>query len=77
MRSKLTDNFKQKLAQTGLNTLGIARALGIPEQKVKDVLDGNEPPTMALLTGAVQAGLADNFGQVAEPNYQEQAKKAA
>ncbi|GAA2237372.1 hypothetical protein GCM10010401_06900 [Rarobacter faecitabidus] len=65
--AKLTDRFIARAAATGMTDAAIAAAIGVTPQFYSAVKAGKEQPTTRFMIGAVRAGLAETFGEVAEP----------
>lgn len=65
--ARLTERFIERADATGMTDAAIAAAIGVTRQFYSAVKAGKEQPTTKFMTGAVRAGLADNFGEVAEP----------
>lgn len=66
-KAKLTQSFLDRVAATGLTDSAVAAAIGISRQFYHQVKTGQEQPTTRFMIGAVRAGLANNFAEVAEP----------
>lgn len=66
-KARLTQGFLTKVAASGLTDAAAARAIGVSRQFYSAVKNGQENPSVAFMTGAVHAGLADTFDAVAEP----------
>lgn len=66
-RARLTQSFLQRVEATGLTDSAVAAAIGITRQFYHQVKTGQEQPTTRFMIGAVRAGLAKNFAEVAEP----------
>ena len=64
--ARLTDNFLNRVAATGLSDAAIAAALGVSKQYYSQVKSGAEAPSVRFMAGAVVAGLAESFADVAE-----------
>ncbi|MDN5980266.1 hypothetical protein [Bifidobacterium mongoliense] len=65
--ARLTERFIERADATGMTDTALAAAIGVTKQFYSDVKLGKEQPTMRFMVGAVRAGLADNFADVAEP----------
>lgn len=65
--ARLTQKFLARASATGMTDTALAAALGVTKQFYSDVKNGKQQPTTRFMIGAVRAGLADNFGEVAEP----------
>lgn len=63
---RLTAGFLERVAATGLSDSAIAAAIGVTRQYYSQVKAGVEGPSTRFLAGAVLAGLAESFGDVAE-----------
>ena len=63
---RLTNSFLRRVAETGLTDSAVAAAIGVSKQFYSAVKLGKEQPTLALIAGAVKAGLVDSFDEVAE-----------
>lgn len=70
--ARLTAQFIERANATGMTDTALAAAIGVTKQFYSDVKNGKQQPTVRFMVGAVRAGLADNFADVAEP-----AEKAA
>ena len=66
-KARLTPDFLARVEATGLTDSAVAAAIGVSRQFYSQVKLGNENPTVNFMVGAVQAGLADSFADVAEP----------
>ena len=64
--ARLTPEFLARVAATGLSDAALAAAIGVTPQFYSQVRNGQAAPSTRFLVGAVQAGLADTFGGVAE-----------
>lgn len=64
--ARLTQGFLDRVAATGLSDAAVAAAIGVTRQYYSQVKAGTEAPSVRFIAGAVVAGLADNFGEVAE-----------
>lgn len=65
--ARLTEQFIERATATGMTDAALAAAIGVTRQFYSAVKAGKEQPTMRFMTGAVRAGLAGDFGEVAEP----------
>ena len=65
--ARLTESFRQRCAETGLTDAALAAAIGVSRQFYNRVKNGHEPPSVGFMAGAVHAGLAQSFAEVAEP----------
>ena len=65
--ARLTPDFLARVAATGLTDEAVARAIGVSKQFYSAVKLGKQSPTINFMVGAVRAGLADSFSDVAEP----------
>lgn len=65
--ARLTKSFLSRAAATGMTDAALAAALGVTRQFYSDVKLGKQQPTTRFMVGAVHAGLAETFGDVAEP----------
>lgn len=63
---RLTPRFLEHVAATGLADAAVAAAIGVSEQLYGQVKRGETAPSVRFLAGAVVAGLADSFADVAE-----------
>lgn len=66
-KAKLTQSFLERVEATGLTDSAVAAAIGVTRQFYHQVKTGQEQPTTRFMMGAVRAGLANNFADVAEP----------
>ncbi len=64
----LTEEFKQRVEDTGMTDAAVAAAIGVTKQYFSAVKNGKEAPSIKFLAGAVIAGLGQNFGDIARPN---------
>lgn len=64
--ARLTQGFHDRVAATGLSDAAVAAAIGVSRQYYSQVKAGKEAPSVRFLAGAVVAGLADTFADVAE-----------
>lgn len=64
--ARLTQQFLDRVAATGLSDAAVASAIGVSRQYYHQVKSGQEAPSVRFLAGAVCAGLADTFAEVAE-----------
>ena len=65
--ARLTEAFLARAAQTGMTDTALAAAIGVTKQFYSAVKNGHEQPTVRFMAGAVRAGLAESFADVAEP----------
>ena len=65
--ARLTTDFRERCARTGLTDAALAAAIGVSRQFFNRVKNGHEPPSVAFMAGAVHAGLAATVAEVAEP----------
>lgn len=66
-QARLTQGFLDRVAATGLTDAAAAAAIGVTRQFYSEVKAGRQNPTVTFMTGAVRAGLAGTFDEVAEP----------
>lgn len=66
-QAHLTEAFLEKVAATGLTDAAAARAIGVTRQYYSQVKNGQTSPSVAFMVGAIQAGLATSFNDVAAP----------
>lgn len=66
-KARLTQSFLDRVAATGLTDEATARAIGVTKQFYSEVKNGKQNPTVGFMAGAVHAGYASNFAEVAEP----------
>jgi transcriptional regulator with XRE-family HTH domain len=64
--ARLTPGFLARAQETGLSDAALAAAIGVTKQFYSQVKNGQAAPSTGFLVGAVMAGLAKNFGEVAE-----------
>ena len=64
--ARLTPRFLARVADTGLTDTAVAAAIGVSKQYYSQIKLGQEAPSIAFLSGAVLAGFADTFADVAE-----------
>ena len=65
--ARLTETFIERATATGMTDAALAAAIGVTRQFYSAVKSGKEQPTTKFMAGAVRAGLARDFGEVAEP----------
>lgn len=65
--ARLTEQFIERATATGMTDAALAAAIGVTRQFYSAVKNGKEQPTVRFMIGAVRAGLADTFADVAEP----------
>ena len=65
--ARLTSGFLDKVKATGLTDAAAARAIGVSKQFYSQVKNGKDSPSMTFMMGAIHAGLATSFDDVAEP----------
>lgn len=65
--ARLTKGFLDRAAATGMTDAALAAAIGVTRQFYSAVKSGAEQPTTRFMVGAVRAGLASTFADVAEP----------
>lgn len=65
--AKLTSTFLARAEATGMTDAALAAAIGVTRQFYSAVKNGTEQPTVRFMAGAVRAGLAATFADVAEP----------
>lgn len=65
--ARLTDRFINRAEATGMTDAALAAAIGVTRQFYSDVKLGKQQPTTRFMVGAVRAGLANTFSDVAEP----------
>lgn len=75
-QTRLTDQFLERVAATGMTDTAIANAIGVTKQFYSAVKSGNEDVTARFLAGAVTAGLAETFADVAEPTLTQEGMAA-
>lgn len=63
---QLRKEFLARVEQTGLTDSAIAAAMGLTKQFYSQVKSGDRQPSAGFMAGAVRAGLAANFAEVAE-----------
>ena len=66
-KARLTKAFLNRVAATGLTDAATARAIGVTKQYYSAVKNGKETPSVGFMGGAIHAGLASTFDEVAEP----------
>lgn len=66
-KAQLTQAFIERVDNTGLTDSAVAAAIGVTKQFYSAVKLGKENPTVNFMVGAVRAGLAETFSDVAEP----------
>ena len=75
--ARLTAGFRERCASTGLTDAALAAAIGVSRQFFNRVKNGHESPSVAFMAGAIHAGLATTFAEVAEPTPPLRMKDAA
>lgn len=75
--ARLTPDFLARVEATGLTDEAAARAIGVSKQFYSAVKLGKQSPTINFMVGAIHAGLADSFADVAEPVGTERSAVAA
>lgn len=75
-QTRLTDSFLERVAATGMTDTAIANAIGVTKQFYSAVKTGKEEVTARFLAGAVSAGLAETFADVAEPTLTQEGMAA-
>lgn len=71
--ARLTPGFLARVAETGLSDAAIAAAIGVTPQFYSQVKRGEQAPSTRFMAGAVVAGLASSFADVAEVVHSETA----
>lgn len=66
-KAQLTSDFLARVEATGLTDAAVARAIGVTKQYYSAVKLGRENPSITFMVGAIHAGLADTFNDIAEP----------
>lgn len=64
--ARLTPSFVARVAATGLTDTAAAAAIGVTKQYYSQVKAGHEAPSVRFIAGAVLAGFAETFADVAE-----------
>lgn len=64
--ARLTPQFLVRVASTGLSDAAVAAAIGVSPQFYSQVKNGEQAPSVRFMSGAVLAGLASSFAEVAE-----------
>lgn len=72
-KARLTAEFLARVEATGMTDTAIAAAIGVTKQYYSAVKLGKENPSVGFMVGAIRAGLADSFADVAEPAARETA----
>ena len=62
---RLRPEFLTRLTATGLTDRAAAAAIGVSRQYFSQVKNGDTPPSVGFIAGAVDAGLAETFDEVA------------
>ncbi len=75
--ARLTPSFLARVESTGLTDSAVAAAIGVSRQYYSQVKNGEESPSVRFLAGAVVAGFADNFADVAEVHDESETAPAA
>ena len=65
--ARLTEDFLNRAEATGMTDAALAAAIGVTRQFYSAVKNGHEQPTTRFMVGAVRAGLANTFAEVAAP----------
>ena len=74
--ARLTPQFLARVASTGLTDAAVAAAIGVSKQYYSQIKTGEEAPSVRFLAGAVLAGFADTFADVAEVQREHEATAA-
>ena len=69
-KAQLTAQFLKRAEETGLTDSALAAAIGVTRQYYSAVKVGKENPSVNFMVGAIRAGLAETFSDVAEPAKQ-------
>ena len=64
--ARLTSDFLARVEATGLTDSAAAAAIGVTRQQYSAIKLGHEQPTTRFIVGAITAGLAESFADVAE-----------
>ncbi len=64
--ARLSPQFLARVAATGMSDAALAAAIGVTPQYFSQVKTGREAPSVRFMAGAVLAGLASTFADVAE-----------
>lgn len=64
--ARLTADFRERVAATGLTDAAVAAAIGVSRQYYSQVKAGVEAPSVRFIAGSVLAGFAATFADVAE-----------
>lgn len=64
--ARLKASFLEHVAATGLTDSAMAAAIGVSKQYYAAVKAGTATPSVRFIAGAVNAGLAEDFADVAE-----------
>lgn len=75
--ARLKTGFLDHLAATGLTDSAAAAAIGVTKQYFSQVKTGIRPPSIAFMSGAILAGLASSFDDVAELARDSESQAAA
>ena len=62
----LKQSFLDRLAHTGLTDTAAAAAIGVTRQYFSQVKTGQAAPSVGFMAGAIRAGLAASFDEIAE-----------
>ena len=73
---RLTDSFLARVTTTGLTDTAAAATIGVTPQYYSQVKTGKVPPSARFMAGAVLAGLADSFSDVAEVTVEQRTSAA-
>ena len=65
-KTRLSPVFCRRLGETGMTDMALAASFGMSRQEFSAIKLGKQGPTARFMAGAVRAGLAENFGEVAE-----------
>ncbi|MDY5154312.1 helix-turn-helix transcriptional regulator [Actinotignum urinale] len=71
MSAILTDDFKAKINSLGITQLAVAKMMGITPQQFNQIWNGNAQPSTTFIVKAIQAGLGENFSDIAEARAEE------
>ncbi|WP_455951367.1 hypothetical protein [Arcanobacterium haemolyticum] len=64
--TELTPEFRERINQTEMTHTAIALAIGVTKQFFSLVWSGKENVSVRFMVGAINAGLAESFDQIAQ-----------
>lgn len=71
MKAQLTKKFKNRVETFGVPQRATARLIGVSPQQFSEIWNGNAQPSTTFIIKAIQAGLGENFSDIAEARAEE------